>query len=340
MKEKIKTLIKFLFFLSLGGLLFWLAYRDQNIEQIKRAFQEVDYFWIFLSLLLGLFSHFSRTIRWNMLIHTLDYRPKIANTFFAVMIGYFANLALPRMGEVSRCGVLRKYEKIPFTKLLGTVILERISDLVMLLILLVVVLITQFSVVLNFLESKPEVKTKLSQIISSPITIIAVIAIIAAGIAVVILLKEKIKRTVIYQKISKTIKNLWAGIKSIRHLKNKWAFVGHTLFIWIMYYLMFYVCFWAFESTDALKAFPMAGLTVFIFASFGMVAPVQGGIGAWHFMVIGALMVYGIPEGDGKAFALVVHGATTLMLIVLGFISVAVLPIINNKQKVEKKQAE
>ncbi len=246
------------------------------------------------------------------------------------MVGYFANLALPRMGEISRCGLISKYENISFSKLIGTVVLERVLDIIMLIIFLLIALSTQFSVISHFFSNNPEVSSKLSNVFASSNTIYVV-----AAVSITIwILRKKFKNTIVFKKIDQTLSNFMAGFRAIKKLDNKWSFVFHTVFIWIMYYLMTYICFFSFGFTSNLPA--IAGLTVFVMGSFGMVAPVQGGIGAWHFMVIGTLLVY-LPEVTNietmsKSFALVVHGAQTAMIIILGAASVIALPIANRKQ--------
>ena len=328
MKQNTLKFIKFLAFFLLGILIFWWVYKDQDIKRIKSILSnEVNYFWIIVSVLLGLLSHISRTIRWNLMIEPLGHKPRALNTFLAVMIGYLMNLALPRMGEISRCGVLSRYEKIPFTKLVGTVVLERLIDVLMLLLLLVVVVITQFSQVIEFLNNKPEVQDKLGKIMRSPILPIALVIFILT----IWLTRHKIKASGIAKKMVGLLNQFAEGFKSIRNIRNKGAFIFHSVFIWVLYYLMLYCVFFAFEFTSHLT--PLAGLTIFVFGSFGMVAPVQGGIGAWHFMVIEGLALYGIDKADGKVFALLAHGSTTLMLIVFGLIALLVLPFVNERSE-------
>lgn len=322
----IKTL-KFATFFLLGILIFWMVYKDQDIDHIKDILSnQVNYFWIVFSLFLGLLSHISRTIRWNLMIEPLGHKPRMLNTFLAVMVGYLMNLALPRMGEISRCGVLARYEKISFTKLIGTVVVERLIDVLMLLILLLVVISTQFGQVLEFLKNNPEVNEKLQRVLYSPVLI--------GGLVLVALFiwisRHKIKESSLMKKVKGFVSQFVEGVQSIKNLRNVSAFIFHSVFIWFLYFVMLYCVFFAFGFTSHLL--PLAGLTVFVFGSFGMVAPVQGGIGAWHFMVIEALALYGVDRGDGKVFALLAHGSTTLMLIVLGLIAMLVLPFVNERE--------
>ena len=336
MKQNTLKVLKFISFFLLGIFLFWWVYKDQDISRIKSILtNEVNYFWIFVSIIIGLLSHISRTIRWNLMIEPLGHKPRTLNTFLAVMIGYLMNLALPRMGEISRCGVLARYEKIPFTKLVGTVVLERLIDVLMLLLLLVVVAITQFGQVLAFLNNNPEVQEKLGKILHSPVLPVS----LALLFALIWFSRHKIKASGAAKKVVSLFNQFAEGFQSIKDIKNKGAFIFHSFFIWALYYLMLYCVFFAFNFTSHLS--PLAGLTVFVLGSFGMVAPVQGGIGAWHFMVIEGLALYGIDKADGKVFALLAHGSTTLMLIVFGLVSLLVLPFINERNgRKEKALAE
>lgn len=331
MKKNLIHIVKFLFFFSISSFLLWYVYRGQNASELFYTIKnEVNYLWILLSLFFGLLSHISRTLRWNMLIESLGKKPRTVNTFLAVMVGYFANLALPRMGEISRCGVISKYEEISFSKLVGTVVLERILDIIMLIIFLLIALSTQFSEIAHFFTNNPEVSSKLSGVFASLNTLFFLI-----GISLIIwILRTKFKNSLVFKKIDTILSNFMDGLRTIKKLDNKIPFILHTIFIWVMYYLMTYICFFSFGFTSNLPA--IAGLTVFVMGSFGMVAPVQGGIGAWHFMVIGTLLVY-LPEvanieNMSRSFALVVHGAQTAMIIILGAISVIALPLANRKQ--------
>lgn len=328
MKQKIIKLLKFLTFLSLGLLLFWLVYRGQDIDRIKSILtNDVNYLWIWISLFLGLLSHISRTLRWNLMIEPLGSKPRTLNTFLAVMVGYLMNLVIPRMGEISRCGVLARYEKMSFTKLVGTVVTERIIDMIMLLILTFIVIVTQFGEILQFLNNNPEINAKINSIAFSPWAI--------AGIIILFILfylfRKRIKKSAAFSKVNEILSKFEEGVRSVKNMKHKGAFIFHSVFIWVMYYLMLYVVFFSFDFTSHLSA--IAGLTVFVLGSFGMVAPVQGGMGTWHFMVVQTLVVYGIDKSDGLIYAFLAHSSMTFMMIIIGLISLLALPFINRKTK-------
>ncbi|MFW6259662.1 MAG: lysylphosphatidylglycerol synthase transmembrane domain-containing protein [Tangfeifania sp.] len=334
MKKTAYKIVRFLAFFAAGAFLFWLIYKDQDIGRIKSVLRnDVNYFWIGISLIIGLFSHISRTLRWGLMIKPISHKPRFINTFLSVMIGYLMNLVLPRMGELSRCGVLARYEKISFTKLLGTVVAERAVDMLTLLILLAIVIVSQFGEMLHFLQSNPEIESRLQSIIFSPYLIIG----FAAFIAMAFIFRKTLKNTLFYQKIADILSNLKEGFISIRSIEQKGWFFFHSALIWILYYLMLYVVFFAFDFTSNLN--PLAGLTTFVLASFGMVAPVQGGMGAWHFMATEALALYGVAYENGIIFAFVAHTSMNGMIIVIGIISMLVLPFLNRRKKIKPKAA-
>lgn len=326
MKPSYKKALKALLFLSCGVFVLYWVYREQDPTKLLDGIKnDVNYWWIILSMLIGFVSHLSRTIRWQMLIKPIEKKPNLTNTFLAVIIGYFANLLLPRMGEISRCGALSKYEEISFSKLVGTVVIERLIDFIMLIIAFILVLILQFNIVSDFLATKADF-TGIINLITNPITYM-LFFLIAAGLYI-------FRRTISQIKIFKNLKGIWGkfseGFLAIKKIDNKWLFLFHTVFIWVLYYLMILVAFYAFESTTHLSS--IVGLTVFVMGSLGMVAPVQGGVGPWHFMVIASLSLYGIGNDDSALFALVVHSSINASLIIMGLIALGLLPIINRNK--------
>ncbi|NOR73539.1 MAG: flippase-like domain-containing protein [Draconibacterium sp.] len=329
MNKIVLKVLKFLAFFTLGAFIFWLIYKDQDIDRIKSVLKnDVNYLWVGVSLFVGLLSHISRTLRWGLMIEPIGHKPRFTNTFMAVMVGYLMNMAFPRMGEISRCGVLARYEKISFTKLIGTVVAERLVDMISLLILLGVVILSQFGKVFNFVKQNPEIEEKLTALLSSPYLIIGIIILVI----IFIIFRKTFKHTAFFKKIIEILNNFKEGFISIRSIKRKGWFYFHSVFIWTMYYIMLYSIFFAFDFTSDLN--PIAGLTTFVMASFGMVAPVQGGIGAWHFMAIEALSLYGVANENGIIFAFVAHGSMTAMIIVIGIISMLALPFMNRRNDV------
>lgn len=331
MKDKAKSIISFLTFAAIGIFLFWLVYKDQPVGEIISALKNADYFYIGVSFIMGFLSHLSRALRWKILINSIGYYPKTLNTFFSVLVMYLSNTAIPRSGEITRCGLLKKYENVPFSKLIGTVIIERAIDFVILLILLVIVLISQFGIITEFLDKNPGTEDKL-RILFNPGNLVLFFSFTGLIIFLFYVGRKKLKNSLFYKKILEIMLNMLEGIKAISRLDKKWQFIAHSIFIWTMYFLMIYIVFQSFTFTTHLGL--LTGLTVFVMASFGMVAPSPGGIGTWHFMVIETLVIYGINKfPDANAFALATHGSMTIFIVILGFISLLLLPVYNKKEK-------
>jgi len=334
------NILKIVAFASIGIVLFWLVYRDQDVDTIVAALKKADFKWILISLFFGLLSHISRAYRWRLLIEPMGYKPKRSNLFLAILIMYLTNYAIPRSGEVIRCGLVNRYEKIPFSKVLGTVFTERIFDFVALIIFLVLLFLTQFSVVSEFFKNNfsqnPDASTKMQNIV-----VFMVVAAIAGilGLVLLFIFRKKLKTTKLYIKLEEIIKNFLSGLKSIWYMERKWNFMFQTIFMWVMYFLMLYACFFSFEFTRHLS--PLAALSVVVLASFGMVIPSPGGMGAWHFLAIQTLVIYGVtPNPDGNAFAIAAHESQTIFLVIAGLISFILLPIVNSKYKVDEKEEE
>ncbi len=340
MIKKALNILKYLAFLGVGVLVFWWVYKDEPMAKYKTAFSNLNYFWILVSVILNIFSQISRAMRWNMLIRPLGYKPRLINSYFSVVLLYFVNLLLPRAGEVFRCTVLSRYEKIPFAKLAGTVFVERMADFVTLMILAVVIILSQLGVFMSFFNSHAEVQANLHKLLSTR-NIALGIGTLVFLVAVLILFNMYFKRHQANQRsnLAKRIRlikeNFVLGIKSIAKLENKWLFVGHTAFIFIMWLFMLYVIFLAYEPTSHLSL--QTGMITFLMGGLAMLAPVQGGIGPWHFMVYETLFIYGIDKADGKVFALIAHACTNLIYLFLGLAAFIILPLINNARKARDK---
>lgn len=328
MSPFLKNVIKFCLFLAVSVFLFWLVYRDQDWSELMTVLKEdVNYTWVGVACIMGIASHISRALRWQLLTASMGYKIRFWNSFMGVMIGYFANLAIPRMGEFTRCGVVNKYEKVPFSNLLGTVVTERVIDMLILLALTLVVVVTQFKQVGIFLNNNPEIKANVEHLFHSSWMVLVVCLL---GVMLLLLWKFFLKKR-IQGRIRIFLSGLKDGLLAVKDVPNKGLFIFHSLFIWLMYFLMFYVCFFCFEFSSHLGM--LVALTCFVLGSYGMVAPVQGGVGAWHFMVIASLLIY-LPhtlemQEMAKIFALLTHSSMTLLYIIVGVICVIVLPLYN-----------
>lgn len=327
MNKTLKNIIQFALFLGFGALLFWLVYKDTDWQKLVDGIREVNYYWFILILVLGLLSHVSRAIRWNMLIEPLGYKTRFWNTFFAVMTGYFANLAVPRLGEVARCGVVAKYDKIPISKVLGTMISERVIDMITMLLFLLVAILAEGGFFADFLASNPSIAENMQGIFNWVTLVILIVMGVGGIFLFYLIMKGKFDRFPFFVKVKIFSRNLFSGLMSVRHVKRKFWFIFHSILIWTLYYLMVVVSLPAFGFTEHLGL--QAALLIFIAGSFGMIAPAPNGMGAYHFMVIQVLLMLGIMREDAALFAFLIHSLQTLMLILAGLLSLIMLPLIN-----------
>ena len=318
----------------IGTTLFWLVYRGHDFGRIFDAISEVRWGWVAAAVVLSVASHYSRAVRWGLLLEPFGYRPRRLNLFFSVMIMYLANMAIPRSGEVARCGVLAKYERIKFSRSLGTVVTERIADVIVFAVVAAVVFVTQLDVVGRVLDNNPNI-LRYWQSFENHIVwiIIAGVALVGLGIWT---LRTAVRRNWfgLGDRLRSALHNLKDGMLTIAGLKKRWQFVAHSLFINFVYFYTVYLFFKAFPFTENLGL--MVALTVFVLGTFGVIVPSPGGIGTWHFIVIEVLALYGVVrDPDGGAYALVSHGMQDLLFAIVGMVAMVVMPFVNNNYQPE-----
>ena len=333
MKKRLLDFSKIIFFLALGIFFIWLFMHNLSAEEktdIYNSFLSANYWWIILSIFIGVFSHYSRAVRWKLLMEPLGYNPSLKNTFMAVMIGYLANLALPRLGEVSRCGILARYEKVPMNKSFGTVVTERGIDMISLLLAFLINFILHIDKLSLFKQSKlfNAISERYDQI-ENP----GIIYWIAAGIFIVVIFilyksRHLISDLKIYKSFKVIVLGFFEGMKSLIKLKKPYLFIFHSLNIWFMYLLMAYVVFFSIPETSHLSL--DVGLAVLVFGSVGIII-VQGGIGIYPWIVAETLVIFGIAQTKGYAMGWLLWTGQTLMIITFGTLSMVLLPLLNRK---------
>jgi len=310
-------------------MLLWYLYRNQDIgamvEVIKRG---VNYPIIFFSLLFGLFGNVMRALRWSLLIDALGKRVKRSNAVNAVLGNYAINMALPRVGEIWRCGVIARHEKIPFSKLLGTLFVDRLLDWVVVCLFTFCLFIFNISFFRRFFSENPPLFIEKAYTAATSVYTYIIIAILAVVVWYVFV---RLKHLAFVQKIREILNNVWEGIKSLWVIRHKTLFTVETLLIWLGYFLYFYITFYAFDFTSGLGI--RIGLIAFAMSSISVAVPVQGGIGVWHFMVIYTLVAFGVSKTDAGAFALVVFTIQTLWLILTGLIGIVAIALMNRKEQ-------
>ena len=304
--------LKYILFLLISSLLMYLAFKDQNISEIISKLSTIKYEWLIISILFGALAFASRGLRWIYLINALGYKASKKNSINSVAVGYLTNILIPRAGEISRCTSLQQVEKIPFDKLFGTIILERVIDFAILITLIFTTLLYKFKEINVFFK---EVFGESSgNIFSNPILLFLI-----GFVLVIFIFKKQIKKLSFFEKIIKVLNGLKDGFSSLKKINNKTPFILHTILIWAMYILMTYVCFFAIEETKDLNLFD--GIYITVIGGLGMVVPSQGGIGSYHLAVKLGLVGIGIGVQPALLFAFAVHTAQTLMAIVFGIIS-------------------
>ena len=316
MKKILRIILNFVVFPSIGIFLLYLAFKDVDIHKLWSDIKNANFYWIGLSLVFAFLAFISRALRWILLIEPLGYNPNKKNTILAVFIAYFANMAMPRLGEITRCGSLSKTDNIPMDKLVGTVITERVIDFITLLLMIFFVLIIKFKKVGGFFNN--EIFNPLyNNYFSKYIFWIIIISALVFSVGFLFLMRQKLMGMSVFQRINNFIKGLSEGLKSVFRIKKLRLFFAHTLFIWIMYVLMTYVVFFAIEPTRNLTF--TDSFFILTIGGIGMSAPVQNGFGAYHWIVSnGLLMVLNIPIEGGLSYATICHESQTLMVLFTG----------------------
>lgn len=321
-KARLFSALRYLLLLAFGLLLLYLAFRGQDIGRIVSDLRHANYFWVAASLLMILLAHIFRAVRWRMLINPLGFSPKLSNTYHAVIIGYLANLALPRMGEITRCGILNRTEKIPVNTLIGTVITERLIDVFCLLVVTVVSVLLKFDLISGFIY------LRLQSIFSGSVngTLLVLGVLLFFGILFFIArslfrkYKFRLLRWAFFRKVINLLSGFRKGFTSIARMENRFIFWVHTLIIWGCYLMASFFGFKVLASTAGLDI-GVAFVTLSL-GSLGMAAPVQAGIGPYHWMVSEGLTFFGLSREAGLAYATISHTSSQILLILfLGLIS-------------------
>jgi len=326
---------KFLSFLVLGVILLWFAFRNVEFRKLIEGLGKADYNWVLLSLLFGLFAYLSRARRWMLLIQPLGFKPSFLGTFYSLMTGYLANLALPRIGEITRCVSLGRKEKIPVDQLIGTVVIERTIDFISLLVIMIALIITRGEQINQFLSVSifEPIKEKFFSLFGFTWIIWAIIF-LAFSISLFFLIwyRKDIRKIRFFSKFFDLARGITNGLKSITNLERKWEFIFHTIFMWANYTLMTWVVVFAIEPTSHLTL----GDSIFLLVIGGlaMSAPVQSGLGAFHYIISrGLAFVEGVKIEDGLIYAFLTHESQLLFVILVGTVSFFIIFGKHHKEK-------
>jgi uncharacterized protein (TIRG00374 family) len=336
MKRRLFTILQYIFFLALGIFLAWWSIRDLTKEdksEIKAALSHARYFLIIPVIGILLLSHYLRGLRWRLLIEPLGYPTSKTNTFLSVLVGYLTNLAFPRLGEVMRCTVLARYEKVPIDKLIGTVILERIIDALTLLIVFGITLAIQPGIYSQLLETFFHTGNAAGEKSNTGKIILWLIAgiILIALIAWMIIKKKNFNDLVaLFRKI---LYSVWQGVSTIQHLKKRFQFIVLTIVIWSFYLLGGYIGFFALQETGVYGI--KEAFSILSAGSVGMIVT-PGGIGAYAVLIEKTMQLYGLQKGVALAFGWLLWVVQTSTILLGGLISFVYLPYFNNTKRNEK----
>lgn len=328
MKKILQQSLKFLFPLLLGAGILWFLYKGQNMDEIKKVLDSgIRWEWILLSLVFAILSHVLRAYRWKQQLKTLRSTPSMNDLTNSVFGNYGVNLLLPRLGEVWRCNFIARRQKLSFSVVLGTIVSERLFDVLCIGLITIVTLAIQTKFFVSFFAQHDTLASSLQHIFLSPWLYLG----IGILIGVTYLFRKQVMKWQIVRKIVEFSQKLFEGIKTIQGLRNKWFFIFLTFGIWILYFLNFYVCLYAFDFSDDIGF--LGGLTLFVMGSLGIIVPVQGGTGPWHFMIISTMILFGIGQTEASTFALVVHAIQQSFVLLLGLYAMIAINLTDRFRK-------
>lgn len=346
MPKILKSVLQFILTLILGlGIFYWI-YNSQNaayqiycsqnnilpencslISKIAHDFGRVNWFFIFLIFVSFILSNVFRAFRWQMIFDSMGIKVQFFNSLGSIFTAYFANLGIPRSGELVRAGFISKYEDIPLDKSFGTIVLDRIVDMSSMCLLLLLTVFLQRNVFSSFYDQYLSETSLIQKLI--PIAVLLIVAVI------VFLTRKVWMQWNIVKKIMEKLQGFWSGIISIKNMKRPWLFLFHTIMVWLFFYLMLFFALKSFPPTANIP--PAAGLAIYVFGAMGMIVPTPGGIGSYHYLTMLGLSYYGINEIDAFSFSnIAFFTAQFATNIILGILALIFLPIFNaNYKRVE-----
>lgn len=330
MSKKLFSLLQYAFFLGVGIFLLWLTLRKSNWNNIIADLSDANYIYLIPATLMLVVSHYIRALRWKILMEPLGYNPSTTNTFLAVFVGYWANLAVPRLGEVLKCTILGRYEKVPADKLIGTIVAERAIDVCSLVVIMLITIFSQYDVIGDF-SKELFLKFFTSKSGGLSVSKVGVFALIFVSfIFLLIWIFQRLSHLAIIIKTKNIFLGIWQGLTSIRLIKHKWTFLIHSILIWALYLYSTYMGFFAMKD---MAQFGIRGaLSALTFGSFGMIIPSPGGIGSFQYAVQQVMILYGVTPEKGLSLGMLIWFAQTGIIVLFGTIAFLLLPVLNKKK--------
>ena len=325
--KTLRNILKFIMPLFLGGAILYWMYRGFDFQQVSHVIlHEMSWTWMLLSFPFGILAQMIRGWRWRQTLEPVGEHPRTSVAVNSIFLSYAASLVVPRIGEFTRCGVLKTWDGVSFPKALGTVVTERAIDTLLVLLITGLTLLFQMSTFGTFFERTGTSIDSILHGFSWTGWLVSAICLVAIGVLAHFLLQ----RLSIYNKVRTTLKGLWEGVVSLRHLRHTWLFVLMTLGIWLCYFLHYYLTFFCIDFTRSLGV--GCALVTFIVGSIAVVVPTPNGAGPWHFAVKTMLILYGVQDDQALYFVLIVHTVQTILVILLGVWAWARLAFIDRKR--------
>ncbi|MBL7696707.1 MAG: flippase-like domain-containing protein [Chitinophagaceae bacterium] len=336
MSKKLLSLLQYVFFLGVGIFLLWLTLRKSDWNSIISDLAGANYIYLIPATLMLIVSHFIRALRWKIMMEPLGYKPSTTNTFLAVLVGYWANLAVPRLGEVLKCTILGRYEKVPADKLIGTIVAERAIDVCSLAVIMLITVFSQYDLIGDFSK---ELFAKFFTSKSGGFSIARVgvfLLILVSFVILVIWIFQRLSHLAIVIKTKNIFLGIWQGLTSIRYIKHKGTFFLYSVLIWGLYLYSTYMGFFAMRD---MAQFGIRGaLSALTFGSFGMIVPSPGGIGSFQYAIQQVMILYGVTPEKGLSLGMMIWFAQTGIIILFGTIAFLLLPVLNKPKRRENEE--
>lgn len=323
----VKNTLKTALSLVLGLVVLWMLYRKTDFGELWAIIKSANLGFILFSLVFGLIGNILRALRWELLINSLGYRPKRMSIIYATLGNYAVNFVLPRAGDVWRCAMVNRYDKIPFPKVLETFLVDKVIEIVSGLAIVFISVLVYVDLFSSYFQNNVRLGESVSSLFGSFWPYLAM----AVGAIAIVLLFTVFRNTFVAKKIRDFFDSVKRDLKLIAGMKERKRVIIYTILVWVAFYLYFYVCFFAFPFTKGLG--PLAGLFVFSMANIGVSVPVQGGIGTWHFAVIASLMLFGVADAEASAFAGAVFAVQSVWIIVCGIAAILMLPTVKRQNE-------
>jgi uncharacterized protein (TIRG00374 family) len=321
----VKNVIKTLLSLLLGLLIIWAMYRNTNLNELWAIAKSANFVIIGASLVFGLIGNIIRGLRWELFVNSLGYNPPRTSLVYATLGNYAVNFVLPRAGDLWRCGVVSKYDKMPFSKTFETFIIDKAVDIVAGLSIIFISIVLYIEFFISYINNNPKLSEGISNLFSSTWIYIGIVAMAVVGI----LMFTVYRKSTFMLKVVKLLDTVKYDMRLISGMKEKKRIIIYTVLLWLCFYLYFYICFFAFDFTKDLG--PLAGLIVFAMTNIGISIPVQGGIGPWHFVVTSSLVILGVAENQALAFAGAVFAIQSIWQILYGLYGVLAIPFVKRQ---------